>query len=276
MYWECFSNISGESVKIVTLIEINSAAHLTHYVASRFQERGGLMMVGPPACLKTAATECLDQFPNARLLSDLTIKGAARMRESLIAEKLVTLAFTDFAKIYQRNASSAANIQGFLSALVAEGFRQLNWEDSDMQCRAARALVIGCMTTSFYQNRFSIWKDEGFARRFLWSHFYLYDPDAIIEAIIQNVRLEFSKNGFSLRVPTSRAGIPYKVEEKEARELTRLLRYQPGKEIGLILLSKILSALKWKHPKEPDKPMAILKDFAESLSKEGAELHLKE
>lgn len=257
-----------------TVVEILSAAHLSYYVRSAEPARGGIMFVAPPASLKTALVELVDQYPNAALISDLTVKSGARLRESLISGKIITLAFTDFGKVYQRGKDGASNIQGFLQGLTAEGFRGMNWEDREMTIRPARALVLGCMTTSFYAQKFSEWKDAGFARRFLWSCFSLYDSRAILEALIRNTRLQFSRNGFSLRVPTNREGIPYSASEQEARQIERLLRFQIGPEIGLTTMCKMLSALKWKHPNEPELPMAILKDFAESLSKEGAELHL--
>lgn len=232
------------------------------------------MLVAPPASLKTALTEVTDQYSNAALISDLTIRSAARMREEMIGGKLVTLAFTDFGKLYQRSSSTAMNIEGFISQITSEGARNVNWEDAAMTIRPARAAVLGCMTSNFYTKHFQDWKESGFARRFLWCNFSLYDSHAIMEALVNNVRLVFSENGFSLRVPTSRGGIQYKVDLTEGRQIEKMLRYQVGKEIGFTTLAKTLSALKWKHPKEPDRPMVILKDFAESLSKEGAELHL--
>lgn len=262
-------------MKIINLIEMVSAAHLSHYVNSPFPERAGIMLVGPPASLKTAVTEVMDNYPNALVLSDLTVKQGVGLREDIGAAKIVTLSFSDFAKLYQRNAAGAANVEGLLRAYAAEGFRKANWEDSRTVVSPARCLIIGCMTSRFYTTHYSQWLDDGFARRFLWSHFRLQNPEAIIEAIVQGVRLEFGgTKGFNARIPTSKGAIPWNVNETDSRMLRMLLRHQAGPELGLILLKKILASLRWKFPGEKDKPVEIIRDFAKSLTRDGAELTL--
>src|SRR5437879_2372904 len=62
--------------------------------------------------------------------------------------------------------------------------------------------------------------------------------------------------------------------ETEAKQLSYLLRNQECKEIGLVMLRKCLSALKWKFPNEKTKAQKIIKDFSESLTKEGAVLEM--
>ena len=261
-------------MKVGSLIEIISAAHLSFYVESAFKERGGIMLVGPPASLKTAMSEVLDCYPNAWVLSDLTVKQGARMREDIASGRISTIAFADYAKLYQRQSAGAANVEGFIRALTAEGFRRANWEEPTMTVIPARALVIGCMTSSFYTQHWGSWKDDGFARRFLWSHFQLKDPNVIIEAIIKDVRLDFGgKNGFNPKLPTSKS-IRGNITETESRLLLTFLRHQHGKEIGLILLKKILAALRWKFNREPERPMTIVQDFSRCLLREGAELEV--
>ena len=262
-------------MRISSLIEVISAAHLSHYVNSPFPERAGIMLVGPPASLKTAATEVMDNYPNALVLSDLTVKQGVGLREDISANKIVTLAFTDFAKLYQRGMPGALNVEGYIRALVAEGFRKANWEDSRTVVTPARCFVIGCMTQRTYTNHYSGWLDDGFARRFLWSHFRLANPEAIVEAIIKGVRLEFgSANGFSPKVPTSKGAIAWNISETESRELRMLLKHQPSTELGLILMKKMLASLRWKFPKDKDRVLFIVRDFSESLTREGAELTL--
>jgi hypothetical protein len=261
-------------VQIANLVEIISAAHLSYYVDSPFEERGGIMLVGPPASLKTAVVEVTNCYPNANIVSDLTIKQASRLREDLCSGRIITMVFSDFAKLYQRQSTTASNMEGFIRAITAEGYRVTNWEDSRMQMLPARSLVIGCMTTSFYTQHFSNWKDDGFSRRFLWSFFRLHNPDAIIEAIIRGVKLEFTTDkGFNPRIPTSNT-IPWKCTSEESRMLSNLLRYQEAKQIGISMLQKMLSALKWKFPGQKNKPMEIIKDFSESLGKDGTKLYV--
>lgn len=259
---------------ISALVEVLSAFHLSYYVESRFEERGGLMLVGPPATLKTAVTEVMDNYPNVVMLSDLTVKQGTRLREDIACHRVITLVFSDFAKLYQRAATGAANVEGFIRALTAEGYRRANWEDSRMTVIPARSLVIGSMTTRFYTMHYSDWLDDGFARRFVWSHFILQHPDAILDAIEQNIKLEFSTDGFNPKIPTDKKGIPFLVSPAEAKLIRDLLRHQPGREIGLSVMQKVLCALKWKFPKDQEKPMAIIREFAESLGKEGARLSL--
>jgi hypothetical protein len=264
-----------EKMKINTLIEVISAAHLSHYINSPFPERSGIMFVGPPANLKTAVIEIMDNYPNAIVLSDLTVKQGVGLREDISANKIITLAFADFAKLYQRGTAGAMNIEGYVRALPAEGFRKANWEDSRMVCTPARALILGCMTNRFYTLHYSQWLDDGFARRFLWSHFHLADPELILNAIVEGERIDFSdKTGFNPKIPTSKGAIPWSTNATEGHELRMLLKNQPGPELGLILLKKMIAALRWKFPREKNKPMDIIHDFAKSLTREGVELTL--
>lgn len=235
------------------------------------------MLVGPPASLKTAVVEVMACYPNATIANDLTIKQASRLREDMCGGKIITMGFLDFAKLYQRHASTASNIEGFIRALTAEGFRQVNWEDSRTQCIPARALVVGCMTQSFYMGKYTNWKEDGFSRRFLWSVYRLANPDLIIEAIIKETKIEFfngNGRGFNPKIPTTNY-IPQLCTQDEARQLNHYLRYQDAREIGLSMLKKLFSALKWKFGKTHSKePMRIIADFAESLTKDGAVLHI--
>jgi hypothetical protein len=256
-------------MKVSSLVEVISAAHLSHYVQSPFKERGGIMLVGPPGSFKTTIAEITDCYPNAGVASDLTIKQASRFREDMSGGKLTTIAFTDFSKLYQRHSSTAANIEGFLRGITAEGYRTTNWEDSRAQMIPARALVVGCMTQSFYMQHITQWKEDGFSRRFLWSFFRLANPDIIIDAIAKETKIEFTGNGFNARIPTTNF-IKMDCSKEEVKQLLKFARFQDSKEIGLILLKKMLSALKWKFPKERRKPIKILEEFSQSLGKDGA------
>lgn len=233
------------------------------------------MLCGQPATLKTAVVSVIDEFPNAMLVSDLTVKQAAPLRDLMIGGKLATIAFSEMAKLYQRNSSGGDNIEGFIQGIVAEGFLHMNWERHELSVSPARALVIGCMTDYLYKARYPDWLDRGFARRFLWSRVTLFDSGVIMEALMENRRLKFIDK-FSFKVPLHKNGIAYNVSREEAKELKYMIRFQPGQEMPFTLLAKALSALKWKNPMRAERPMEIVRDFSESLTKEGAELHLKE
>jgi hypothetical protein len=136
----------------------------------------------------------------------------------------------------------------------------------------AQCAVIGCMTSTFKSMHFQRWKKDGIARRFIWCEYRLDDPRIILEAQHKNYRLDFGNNGFNSRIPTSRREIPYEVSEEQSRLLEQLLKDQPSPEIPLIMLRKILAALRWKYPKDPRRPWGIINDFATSLRATGTEL----
>ena len=259
-------------MKLISLVEAVSAIHLSFYVTTNFPERGGLMFRGHPGSLKTAITETVQTYPNAKMYSDMTVKQGSRIRSSLVCHTITTIAFADLQKLYERNMSSAANMEGYLRGLAGEGWRQMNWEDPRMNCPPAFACIIGCLTEDFYQQKFSSWHDNGFLRRFLWCSYRLHDPNAIIEAIIENRRIDFTVDGFSCRQPITVGAIPFDVSREESEKLYHMLRDQPFKEIPLSTLKKMLAALKWKYGSK--KAWQLIDDFSSCLLKDGAELIL--
>lgn len=262
----------GGVLHVSSLTEVISAIHLSYWVNSPDSERGGLMLVSAPGSLKTSILTILENYSTARMLSDLTIRQAVEMREEIQSGRITTIAFSDFAKLYQRRQDTAANIEGFIRAIIAEGFRQANWEDPGMAVIPAHCAVIGCMTSTFKRTHFQRWKQDGIARRFLWCEYSLDDPRVILEAQHKNQRLDFGTNGFNTKVPTSRREIPYQISEEQSRLLEQMLRDQPAPEIPLIMMRKILAALRWKYQGDSRKPWQIIHDFAPSLRSTGTEL----
>jgi hypothetical protein len=260
-----------------TLTEVLSAAHLSFYVESATKDRGGIMLVAPAGSLKSSISEIIDAYPKTLLLADLTIRQAAMLRSDMIASKLATLAFSDFAKLYQRNSSVASNIEGFIRGIVGEGYRNVNWEDARAVALPARCLVVGSMTSDFYNQHFPAWLGDGIARRFLWVHFQMarQADTAVNEAIRQGKRLHLAgEQGLDPSIPTEM--LPENVTDAESKRLVFMLKDQPDMKIPMVLLRRILTALKWKHRKQPKKPMQIMEEFATSLSKNGCELFLPE
>lgn len=226
-------------------------------------------MVAPPASFKSAAAMALEPYPNALVLSDLTVKQAVQLREDISSNRIITLAFPAYEKLYQRHAAVSANIEGFVTGVTGEGYAKANWEDQRMQIRRAQCAIVGAMTQSFYIKHFGDWIDSGFARRFIWSSFKLSDPEIISRAISRWQRIDLSNHGINSKLPTGRT-IPYAVTESEDKELFRMMKYQPSHDIGYSLFKKILCSLKWKFPNQPKVPMRILRDFSESMTKDGA------
>lgn len=264
-------------MKIGNLIQVLCAAHLSKYVESPFQSRGGILLVGPPACLKTSLLLALEDYPNALVLSDLTTKSLVRIRDDIVAGKVHTLALMDLQKIYERHDTVAANVEGNLRALVDEGFSRAAFEDQRMLKMTARCLVLSAMTPDFYSRSFTHWDNSGFTRRFLWCQYRLKNPAAILEAIHHWKRLEF-QNGLRFSAPFNRS-IPYSLTGAESRHIASFLKYQHGAELPFILLKKIACVLRWRHKQLKGRRaanigMEVLEDFATCLGREGAEVEL--
>lgn len=261
-----------ENMTPLTLIEIIDACHLTKYLLnSPYPQRGGLMLVAPPAALKSTMIEmALSEYGNALSLTDLNVNTLVKLRDDLISNRYATIGFGEFEKLYQRHQTTASNIEGSLKALVEEGFMRASFEDVRMGGLRARVLIVGGMTPQFYSNHYDSWSKSGFARRFLWSLYAVDNPEMITEAIHIWKLLRIAK-GFTRRYP-GLEGIPFKIEPMESRYLGGLVKEQAGQSTPYVLLKKILSVLKWKYDKT--KAIQIIKDFAPSLSKNGARLIL--
>ena len=260
-------------MKPYTVIEIIDAVHLTKYIESPFPQRSGLMLVAPPGGLKSTMIETgLDVYPNALSVADINVNTFIKLRDDLQSNKYATIALGEFEKLYQRNASTAANIEGVIKACVEEGFVNGPFEDVRMGGIKARVLIIGGMTPTFYASKYDHWQKSGFARRFLWSKFSISNPELILEAIHEWRRIEM--DAIPRRYPGMQ-GIPFNVSPVESRYLMKLIRDQPGDASPYVLLKKIFCVLKWKYPKDEKKPMETMKDFAESLKRDGTELTIQ-
>lgn len=261
------------------LIEVLCAAHLTYLVATPFPERGGIMLVGAPGVLKSTFLEELDkQYPNVISMSDLNVKSLIRFREQIAAGNIRTLVFPELQKLYERKDETAANLEGTLRALVAEGFQAASFEDQRVNRLRARCLVIGAMTPATQGKRFEAWDESGFNRRFLWSLIRLADPGALDRAIEEWQRLDFRVRHVP-QLPPFEQGIPNLTTRDERMRCRTLVKYQPGgaPTQQAQMLVKILAVLKWWYAETQQErsAIAVVTSFAESLGREGAELHLK-
>jgi hypothetical protein len=259
-----------------SLCEVIAAVHLSTYVTSPFEQRGGLMLVAPPGHLKTTAAEILSEFPRTLVLSDLTVKSTISMRDEFLGGNINTLVFSDYAKIHKRHNSVSANIEGIIMSLAGEGFRKPAFADQRVASLPARATIVGCVTNKFAEQHEEEWLDNGFYRRFIWCRYRVSNPEYLEDAIAQWRKAEF-EGGFSSRVPTSR-NISYNLTEDEVTRLRYDLRFTPDRKMALILAQKILCVLKWKfkNAEDSEKAMNIWKDFSVSLMKDGAVLRLED
>lgn len=261
-------------MKVSSLIEILSAAHLSAYVDGPFDGRGGIMLVAPPGTLKTTIIKLLDVFPNCCVLSDINVPTLNDMREDIANNRIRTLAFGELEKLYARHPATASNIEGILKAMVEEGFRHAAYDDQRMECREAKCLLVAGMTQQLYRRKFKQWMDDGFARRFLWSHFVLEYPDIILEAIDRWKRIRLTEP-VVFGVPAGHK-IEYQVTDRETKWLRSLLPRRIDPAAAYILLKKILCVLYMRYPRSKygDRALSIIEDFSESLQPRGANLQI--
>jgi len=261
-------------LKQITLLEVLDAAHLTKYVNGPFKQRGGIMLIGPPGAMKTTYQQVLEDHHDALVMGDINIQTLHKLKEDLRSGRFSTFAFTEFEKLYQRRADTATNIEGAIKQLVEEGYTKPSFVDQRVAASRAYCMVIGAMTSDFYERQFNEWEKSGFLRRFLWCNYSIANPWVHMDAIARWERLDLGS--YKSKVPGNRS-IPHSVDQDESYKLRGFLKEQPGTTTPFVLMNKILSVLKWKYGKtEPKKPMQIVADFAQCLRRDGAEIELEE
>lgn len=270
--------MSTTQLTVRDYIEAVAAVHCSSYVAGEFPERGGLMIVGPPAVLKSTFLEILDRhYHDALALSDVNAKSLAALRDAIANGRIRTLLFPEFAKLYERKADTAANVEGVLRAFAAEGFSSASFDDARISRLRARATIIAAMTPGEQRTHFERWENSGFNRRFLWSLIGLEDPTVLQQAVIEWRRIEFRVGTLPL-VPIEKRRIPNTTTRAERTQLRNLCKYQPGGDqtVQMQMLVKMLAVLRWSYEESGDRrdPMATVMRFAATLGKHGALLSL--
>lgn len=259
------------------LVEILCAAHLGNLVEGPFQERGGIMVVGPPGVLKTTFVGVLDgQYQDAVAVSDINVKSLIKLRDAIASGKINTLVLPEFAKLYERADVTALNVEGTLRAMAAEGFTAASFEDSRINRLTARAMVIGALTPPTVEVHFNRWEDSGFNRRFLWLLVRLADPMALERAAINWQRINFRL----AHVPLAPLGtnIPNKTTRRERERLANMVKYQPGGDhaIHIQMMIRICAVLRWWYAEsgQPRNAMETMERFAPAIGKSGVALEL--
>lgn len=267
-----------ERVALHNIVEVLQAMHLSYAVHSVFPQRSGALLVAPAGHVKTTLLTILrDYFPNYLLVSDLNSNQLSSMREDLFGGRYQTVAFADMIKLYERNPSVAANLEGTLRAMVDEGWAGATSKDHGVASAPVRVHIMGGMTPNMYERKFRHWKETGFARRFLWIHFKLENPAIIGDAIEAQQKIIISCNGFPLSAPQI-GSIKVDIEPRHMRELRNMIVKQPGYDsTPYTLLVKAASVLKWKYAKEKapsDQYMKTMREFAKTLQHEYAEAYI--
>jgi hypothetical protein len=258
-----------------TILEIIDAAHLSKHIESPFHQRGGIMMQGPPATLKTTFIQnVLDEHYDALVVSDINIQTLMKLRSDFRTGRYSTLAFTEFSKVYARRGDTASNLEAAIHQLVEEGFTKPSFVDQRMSMTRSRCFVIGAMTETFYESKYNEWMDSGFMRRFLWCNLSIANAHLLMDSVARWKPLDLGE--YKTRKPGNKF-IPLNNNDKENDEMRVMLREQVGTTTPFVLLKKILAVLHWKYDKEDSKKaMKIMRDFAPCLLREGDEITLEE
>lgn len=262
------------TVGLPVIADVLAAAHLTHRVASAFPDRGGIFFVSYPGSLKSSLIKTLKQFPDARVFSDLNQQQMKEMRDALCQGKVRTVAFDEFNKLYQRNAATSENLEGTISAVVAQGWSAGSFESQDVVPDEARCLVVGGLTRTVYENKIKRWKENGFARRFLWCFYKLADATVIGNAIRDQRPIDIYGEVW----PQVYSEIPFELEMSDRDEIRDLLTAQEGSDgTPYDLMMKIAVVLRWHYQKIGMAPrsrvhMAVIREFCRMCGRGYAEL----
>lgn len=265
-------------MKLSSLLECLWAATQTHRVDSRFRSRGGIILVAPPGHLKTSILRSLENQTGVSGYSDMVTNDLAEARDLISSNKIHTLMLYDLQKLYERRSETVANVIGNIRAIADEGFTTTTIERGSAGGRApnqkrARALILAATPPKHYRANLGEWRDTGFARRFLFSVYQLKHPEVITSAILADAPIQFMTR--ALQIPSNLEMPMAVLTKKEEAFLVSFLKYQDCDEVGLVLLKKMLTVLRWKYKylvKEKDRTEEVMLDFRESLGPEGGEL----
>jgi hypothetical protein len=260
------------TVSVEAFLEAICAMHLACYVEGPVQDRGGLMIVGPPGNLKTTLLDVLDDnFHNAISCSNLNTQTLSRIAPQFGTGSLRSLVLPDLQACYAGDPRTAARLEQQLMQLAGEGSRGPSWQDARFQKFKVRAAVFGAMTNRFYEKYANYWEDSGFQRRFLWSSYTLANPEILLDAIEEWKRADVG--GIKIPDTPGNGVIPDSLDSAERKEIRRWLKYQPGPhEVQYSLLCRTTSALRWHYNNRKLKrdPMHTMREFAVTLRKDAA------
>lgn len=244
-----------------TLVEVSAAAAMSYQVDSRFDQRGGLILVSFPGHLKTSILKTIiSAVPKAVGYSDLTTQDLIDIKSEISQGLIQTIALYELQKIYERRPDTASNIIGNVRALMDEGFAGRGKDASFL----ARAMILAATTPDSYDAHLKEWKSTGFSRRVLVCKYRLRHRDVVRDAIIEDEPLKLGRH-VNFIAPMGQ--IPLKISYSESLRLARMLHAQ-AEDTALILAKKIVSVLKWKAAAQhlKDNSMELFEDFSEGLN----------
>lgn len=270
-------------VPMRVILECMCAAHLSAYVDAPVEDRGGLMLIGAPGVLKSAMLGLVDRnYSDALMVSDMNARGLIELRDQIAGGIIRTLVLPELYKLYERHATTSANVEGTLRALVAEGFHASSNQDQQIQRTVARCMVVGGMTPMLMEINSRRWRDSGFSRRFLWSLIALENPQALTRSVVDWTPINISIAHTLPSLPNSKIP-PTLVTRIERERLEIQVKHQQGAPHNLqhLLLCKMLVVLRWwyrmqERRADPDKEawQTILL-FSRTLGKSGAYIRIE-
>lgn len=233
-------------MRAASVVKFLDGAHLSGYVeAPTMPERGGVMLLAGPGNLKTSMIKAAftPYIPSALIVGDINVPTLNDLRESMAEGALLTLALTAFEKIYERNPQTADNVEGHLKGFMDEGFTVPSYMSQQLLGQStSRCLVVGGIVQSTYETKHKRWKENGFARRFIWLSFTLGDKAALLDSIADQRRIKLDAPSYKRPEPIKMA-----VTRLESDKLRDMLRTQETPTTAFALLSKCYAALKWKY-----------------------------
>lgn len=226
-------------------MEFIDGVQLTNYVDHPLPQKGGVMLVGPPETFRTSIVDlALKPYRDALVLSDINVQTLSNMKSDFNRERIRTLAFREFSKLFERDPRTANHLLGVLRALGGEGYTTPPGRDPRMASTPAYALIISCMTEAFYANNFKRWEEDGFARRFIWLTYNVKGTYKATDRLLAKQLYPF--DGIPRRYPGHRE-IPFAIRKEEKEKLKTMMKEQRGETLPILLLAKVLSALRWKY-----------------------------
>jgi hypothetical protein len=259
-------------VRLEAILEAVCAIHLASFVTGPIEDRGGLMVVGPPGMLKSTTIDVLDaNYHNAVSVSNLNTTTLLQMQDQLQSGAVRSIVVPDLQALYAGDPRTVGRVEQALMQLAAEGHRGASWQDARFQRFKSRCTIFSAMTGKFFEKHAAAWNDSGFLRRFLWCAYRLEDPETLMNAISQWKRAELG----SIIIPQTPANgvIPDQLSSHDRERIRTWVKHQPGPhEIQFALLCRAASVLDWHYARKriKCKAMTTLAEFSRTLNKDAA------
>ena len=232
------------------------------------------MLVAPPGSLKSSLlVRALKIHPTCIILSDLNTTTLQKMMDELTCSKITTIALSDAQKIYERDPSTARNLEGSIRALMEEGWSGATHMPKGINSFLAQSHVIFATTPAHDRSCSERWIESGFARRWLHMLYRLVPGNNSIQKAFENSRRIDFPGAIAMFPPLDRGKYPDITDRPTRMWLRSLTADQRGPDEAAILLSKIYSVLAAQRGGRPWAKKVIL-DCVPAIQKGGAFLEL--